>query len=1143
MYAICKVLPALCRKDLKPKPHPNSGTATKRIMGYVSINRKRKRSETKKALLVMKLTAFILLVCCLEVSAKVSSQTISFTAKEVKLEKVFTAIKQQTGYTVVVNARLIKSLPPVSVEARNEPLTDFLTGLLTPQSLDFSIENKTIVISRAKRVEIFTEPVTPEVEYIEVHGRVVDEKGQPMVGVTILVKGGRGATTTDAKGNFMLKRVQDDAVLQITYIGYLAKEINARVVMGTIQMEVSNNKLDEVQVQGYGLTSHRLSTATIGTIKSSDIAKQPVSDPLLALQGRIPGLLITPTSGNFGDKVNVQIRGGKNSISFQSNPLFIVDNVPVSNDNFLLPGAITSFSPFSFLNPSDIESIDVLKDADATAIYGSRGANGVILITTKKGKLGKPTIEIDGQYGYGEVAKHLNLLGTEDYIAMRKEAYANSGLNYTSGGITSANADLRLYDQSKYTDWQKIMIGGKGIYQNYQGAISGGEPTIQYLVSGNFHRETTVYPGTNYSQKGNLHFSLTGNSLDQKFKISLTGSYLVNGMNTSSYDYTPNIYFAPNSPDLLNPDGSINWAINPDNGISTWRLNGNPYAKDLQRSKTSVSNINSGINLNYELIPRFNVKLTGGYSKLNGSNIFIVPGASWEPANQDISILNYARYATFTNNTAESWNFEPQLQYTFNIEKNKFDLLLGGTLQNTVNNSSGLQLSGYSNDALLLNQAAATNVDSKSNNSVQYKYSALFFRANYNLSDKYIVNINGRRDGSSRFGPGNQFGNFGSVAGAWIFSNEKFVQESIPWLSFGKAKISYGITGNDGIDNYQYFESYQLTQSAVTYQNSLGYTSNGAINSDFHWESVKKAEFDLELGLFKDRILLQASYFRNVTGNQLVYYPTPAFAGYGGIYVNLPAKLENKGIELSLNTININSGKFKWSSSINFTSTRNKLLSFPDLDKSSYFLSEIGQPIANVDKVAKFADVNSTTGGFEFYDADGNLTTNPPFDERVIKSPKFYGGIANTLNYKDFSLDFFIQFTKQIGINPLFQANPAGLSRINTLQEIYDDRWVPGKTNAIFAKIGTTLPPYYGTAQASTIGYSDASFIRLKNVSFSYNLPDDISRKCGLKKVRFYLQGQNLLTITGYKGLDPETQSMMSLPPLRVWTAGLQLSL
>ncbi len=433
----------------------------------------------------------------------------------------------------------------------------------------------------------------------------------------------------------------------------------------------------------------------------------------------------------------------------------------------------------------------------------------------------------------------------------------------------------------------------------------------------------------------------------------------------------------------------------------------------------------------------------------------------------------------------------------------------------------------------------------------EYKYNALFARLTYDWENKYIVNLNLRRDGSSRFGPGRQFGNFGSIGTAWIFSEEGFIKRNISVLSFGKLRASYGITGNDGIPDYAYLERYENVRG--NYQDIKGYITSGLYNESYGWETTKKFELSLEAGFFNDRVFLQSVFYRNRSSNQLARYPLPLMSGPGSLTVNLPALLENKGLEFALTTRNVKGDNFSWTTNANLSVNKNQLLNFPDLATSPYYLDYvIGQPVG-MTKVYNFAGVNSETGQYTFFDKDGNVTLNPSEGGNANKTefintqPKFFGGFSNTFTYKNLMLDVFFQFVKQEGRNYLFGfeyiPGRANLGMGNQPIEVLN-RWQKAGDNTMVQRFSSgMLSDSYQFASESNLAYSDASFIRLKNVSISYKLPKIIVNKIGFNEVDFYLQGQNLLTITKYKGLDPETQSVTALPPLKVLVLGLKLRL
>jgi hypothetical protein len=470
--------------------------------------------------------------------------------------------------------------------------------------------------------------------------------------------------------------------------------------------------------------------------------------------------------------------------------------------------------------------------------------------------------------------------------------------------------------------------------------------------------------------------------------------------------------------------------------------------------------------------------------------------------------------------------------------------LIGSTFQQNSQNTSGFSAYGFSSDALVTDPQAAQTVQLLGYNSTLYHYAAAFGRIGYNWDGKYILNITARRDGSSRFGPGKQFGNFGAIGAGWVFSSENFVQSIIPVLSFGKIRVSYGSTGNDQIGDYQYLSTYSV--QSQTYQGLTGLSPTGFNNPKFSWEVVKKLESAVELGFFKNRIMTTASYYMNRTGNQLVGYSLPQFTGFGSVVANLPATVENYGGEFTLKTVNVRSKSFSWTTSFNLTLPKNKLVSFYNFDSSNYVNSySIGKSLF-VRKLFHFAGVNDTTGAFQYVTGKG-ASDNPayPDDLKATKpiTQHWYGGFENNFSYKGFELGILIQFVNQTGYNYFANGYGAGQINNNELTAVFNHWKMPGDVvhYARYSAQGAANPN--GALGNSDFDIANTSFIRLKNASFSYHLPKDWLKKLCIQNLRLYIQAQNLFVITHhYLGYDPENGGT-TLPPLRMITTGIQLVL
>jgi TonB-linked SusC/RagA family outer membrane protein len=1128
------------------------------VLGGVLNQQLTSFTKIRMAVRIMKLIAILLLGGCLQLSARGIGQTITISVKDAPLEKVFHVIEKQTDYVFFVKTELLKMAKSVTMQVSNLPLQQVLDLCFKDQPFKYSINGKIITIAlRTLAIEKNgnSTGVNQGNDFGDIKGRILNAQGEPVAGATVSVKGANKQTLTNANGEFTLNGVDDKSVLVITHVQYETASLSISgnsIVNATLQIRVNN--LDELQVIAYGTTTKRLNTGNVATIKSQDIARQPVNNPLLALQGRVPGLFITQSTGLPGTGVTVRIQG-QNSLSNGSDPLYIVDGVPYTS--LLLPtlngilgssggnGNISgSGNPLSFINPADIESIEVLKDADATSIYGSRAAAGAILITTKKGKAGQTRVNINFQNGWGKVPQKLDLLNTEQYLQMRKEAFQNDGLSIPNSSTTPnpGNYDLTVWDSTRYTDWQKVLIGGTAKYMDVQTSISGGSPNTQFVFAPSYHRETTVFPGDLNNERGSLHFNISNVSSNQKFKLQFSGSYVADDNKLQKVDLTERaIALAPNAPTLYNPDGTLNWA--QVNGRSTWD---NPLSYMYGKYRNKTENLISNAVISYQIIPGLNVKSSFGYTNLKSTEVTLTPLSVYRPENRATS----SRNSGFGNGVIRSWIIEPQATYSRNFGKNKIEALVGTTFNRRKSERLEQAGVGYTSDVLLEDIKSAPTILINSSLNWTYNYYAVFGRINYNYADKYILNYSARRDGSSRFGSNNLFQNFWSVAGAWIFSQEKFIQQNFNVLSFGKLRASYGTTGNEQIGDYRFMNLYSSISAATPYLGVTGLQTTGLPNPDVQWEETRKFQAGLDLGFLNNRILLTANYFHNRSSNQLLTYPLPLVTGFDNIgSYNLPATIQNTGWEFSLQTRNIQSTDFTWSTDFNLTIPKNKLVDYPNLAGSSLGNTlVIGEPFT-LTKVYPYQGVDAQTGLYIVADSNGNSTSNPDQlkDKTVLinTSPIIYGGLGNSFTYKGFELYFLFQFVKQKGANYFFGTGTSPGQRSNQPTTVLD-RWQKVGDEKPIQKYSTGGNPNPSTALGAAMGsdnaFSDASYIRLKNLSLSWNFPKSWIKKSIITNGRFYAQGQNLLTMTDYLGLDPETRSLTSLPPLRVITVGIQVT-
>lgn len=965
-----------------------------------------------------------------------------------------------------------------------------------------------------------------------IKGTVSDNLGA-LSGVTVVIKGTTTGTLTDVAGNFEISAKPND-ILLFSYLGYQTQEvpINNRTIIN-INLQEDTTVLKEVIVNaGYYTVKEKERTGSIATLKAEAIEKQPVTNVLATMQGRMSGVNITQATGVPGGGFSLQIRGVNSIRTEGSQPLYLIDGMPFSTEslgNFSLSGPImgAAINPLNGINPSDIESIEVLKDADATAIYGSRGANGVVLITTKKGKKGKTQFTIDSYTGAGVISRKLKLLNTEQYLAMREEAFANDGITTYPASAYDVNG---TWDRNRYTDWQKELIGGTAITRNISVGVSGGAGNTQFMVRGTHFNETTVFPGDFSYGKNAFHFNIGHQSDNQKFKLNLSGNYVTDKNNLLSTDLTRlSTSLAPNAPALYDADGNLNWAN------STWE---NPLRLLNGKYLNATKGLTVGGTLSYLLFPDLELKSTFGYNNTQLTESNKRPSTIYNPA---FGLTSAVSSVTLNQSSQTSWSVEPQLNWKKSIGKGKLNLLIGTTFQERTADQLTVYATGFSSNALLDNLSAAATTQVTSDSEFMYRYMALFGRANYSLHDKYFFNLTGRKDGSSRFGPNNRFATFGAFGAAWVFSKESFVNEALPFLSFGKLRSSYGTTGSDQIGDYQFLNTYSPT--GIGYNGIIGLTPNRLFNPDFSWEVNKKFEVALETGYLEDRIFLTVAYFKNRSSNQLVGVPLPGTTGFNSVQANFDATVENRGFEFELRTVNFSKSDFNWTTSLNLTLPKNELIAFPDLEGSVYANQYvIGQPLGIL-KVYEFQGVNPTTGIYEFtdYNGDGLLTDIEDRKKIIDTTPEYFGGLHNSLSYKNWQLDFLFQFVKQLGINSnILTALPGTASNVPTsVLNHWQQAGDIAPTQVFTAGYNSAaINAYYNQFVRSDAAYSDASYVRLKNLSLSYTLPTTLTKDLTCK---LYFQGQNLLTFTKFNGADPENQSRGQLPTLRVMSVGMQL--
>lgn len=1119
-------------------------------------------------LCVMKLVTLFLFGGFLSVSAATYSQTITFKGENLSMERVLGIIRNQSGYEVTADKSLLRQCKPVTVNVRDMPLEPFIAKILDGQPLTYHIEDRTIILSRKERgVDTPLEAPLPReitAQQSVISGQILDADGQPLIGATINVKGTSLATQSGPNGRFTIE-ASSGQVLVISYIGYQEREIAITPSLITsserrpvaINLTLSENTLEDVVVNaGYYSVRQRDATGSISQIDAKTIEKQPVTNPLHALQGRIPGVMISQTSGQPGAGVSVNIRATGSLLS-GTDPLYIVDGVPFVSEPLYTAGGNTTRnlqpaygnSPLNMMNPFDIESISVLKDADATAIYGSRGANGVILITTKRGKVGKTGIDVNVSTGISSVPDlhRVKSMTLSQYLEVRRTAFANAGVT-----PNETNApDLLTWDTTKTTDWQDLLFGGTAQATDASLSISGGTAQTNFLLSGTYHKEGQVIPGDYDYQRGALNLAVNHQSIDSRFGVNVSVNYGVDENNSAARPFQ--------TVDL----GGVAYSTAPnmplydDTGENLYWFNSsllpyiNPLSYTFVRYTANTNNLVGNISLHYNPLPGLNLKASSSYNRsmLYQQNLNYTKSLSPYGGSRPSSY--------FQENYTSSWNFEPQAEYIRDISQGRMTLLAGATFQgSTYNQPYYIYAGDFTSDYLLTNFTSGGNYYLLSFNSA-YKYNSFFGRFNYNWKERYILNATYRLDASSKFAVGKRTGSFYALGAAWIFSSEPFVQNHLPWISFGKLRSSYGRTGNDQIGNYQFYDTY--TTSSYAYDDIVGLVPTLAPNPELTWEVNRKFEAAIDLGFLKDRIALSAAWFINRTPNPLVSYPLANLSGFSSYTANMNATIQSSGPEFELHTQNIKNRNFSWNSSFNISFPQNKLAAFPDIERTSYINSRIvGESLSAV-RLFQYTGIDPETSLPAFLDANGDGVSNYPqtglaaygLGDYVTvgnRDPDFFGGFNNAFQYKGFQLDVFIQFVGRRMVpgieNSQFTTYPfPGYNPVNLSSGYYDlFEQTDGKiatTQFAFSPGSPYIAGYMYARSSATI--SNAAYARLKNVSLSYTLPADWVKRAKMSNCIVFARAQNLFTVTNFNGYDPESAAS-NIPPFRTIVFGGKFS-
>ena len=868
----------------------------------------------------------------------------------------------------------------------------------------------------------------------------------------------------------------------------------------TMTGEVLNGSYDSVACRVPGL-----STATVQTM----------------LEGLVPGSLVTETSGIPGSSSNLAIRD-QASILNGTNPLYVIDGIPAAAGNLSMSyiqhgSAAGSLSPWSFIAPSDIERIDVLRDADATARYGSRGANGVILITTRHWKEGIPRLDVTLSTGVSDVIRQPAFLNTREYLTLRREALNNSGLTVNN----STAPDLTLLDTARNVAWGKWLLGRRAPLADAALAFSDGDKKNNYTVGMNYFTESMPFPTQPDHDRITLDFHYNHLAADRRWQLQIGG---LSGWDANHQFMLcdPTIFqtLAPDAPPPLKPSGQLNFTPEV------------PYFNPLSviRQPYEATSANYLLNMasSYAIAPHFSFKTRAGLNHIQTHEFGAIPLASQDPD------LNPLATGYFASTLFNSGLLEPELEYAGKIDKLQIQWLGGVSLQRLTENAVASVDTGYTSDIALLHHQQATPIDISSQ-AMSDAYTAFFSNLNSNWNDTYILDLAARREGSNQFFADRRFGNFGSIAAAWIFSSGDLLQKLFPYFSYGKIKVSEGVAGNNPLGDRAL---QNLTGSSLPqFQPIPG--PDPANLPGTGWEKTYKTELSLDLGFLSNRILFNTTFYRHRSGNLL--------------QIGLaPAVLENSGYELSLSAALADKRSFGWDIAVNWSIPQNKLVSFPQLNSSIYADRLVVGQSVNVLRGYVYTGVNRQSGLYSFADLnhDGRITAA---DQKALG--KFdvtgFGGFMNTIRWKQFQFQVLIDARVATGVNYMadlfFYSAPgsldAGLS--SNVPRAFLDHWRhPGDeatyqkvTAAPNAVVDSTLQLYLNSSAL----FANTSFLRLRKLSLGYSLPPFKALAMHVRSLTFYIDGQNLLVLSPYKA-DVEIQSLTRMPTTRTIETGIRLS-
>ena len=1097
--------------------------------------RKPERQKVRKSLFVSRLL-FITALSSISLFSYAQHQQVRLTGSNVTLKTAFKQIEQQTKLFVDYNTQEVNDSRVLTKLPKNSNVKEVMEQLLEGSGCSITFSNGHIIINKQARTVSSTKNIS---------GVVKDETGEPVIGANVVVKGTTNGTVTDMNGRYSLE-VPEGGVLQISYIGYNTQEV--KVGSGdvvNVSLREDSEALDEVVVIGYGTVKKSDLTGAVGSVQMKDVSQVGITSADRALQGQIAGVQVNARTGQPGESMMIRVRGS-NSLAGGNEPLYVIDGMPVEKMN-------------SDINPEDILSMEVLKDASSTAIYGSRGANGVVMITTKRGRTGDTVLEYNGYVGVSSLRKKLDLLGKDDYIAMVNEVSQNDG-----NGIAITPEQAAMLPNN---DWQDLAYQ-TALTHSHQVSVSGGTDKTKLYSSLNYMNQEGIIKGSDYNR-----FALRING-DQKLarNLSLNASiaYSYGTQNTANSNadgwgaiaYTAMV-MAPIQ-EIRDADGKYtNFSGTPWGGT-------NPVGMaELYKNKTVNSRLLANMSLIYEIIDGLTFRVNAGAEVNAGSSDRYIPiGLSAGGKLDGDASKSKSNYYTIIN--------ENILTYDKRFNKNHALNLMGGvTFQTYQYNDLGGSGTGFLRDVYETNNlGVASTPGTPSSGYSDYRMASFLGRANYNLMERYLLTVTARYDGSSKFSKNHKFAFFPSAALAWRLSEENFMQD-IDWLSNLKLRASIGQTGNQSISPYQTFARLGTSGPIFGDGKDIGFGLSSMANDDLKWETTTQTDIGVDFGFFSNRLNIGFDYYWKQTRDLLYNATLPPSSGYSSMLRNL-GRIDNKGFEISINTINMK-GKVNWTTNLNITSNRSIV---KDLGSDVYGnkIQRIDAPIGGgnwfplfvgkapfqlygyeiegiyqTDEEARLnGEATKKAGDYRYKDTDGKagITTG---DKTIIANtqPKFTFGLTNIINWNNFELSFLLIGSVGGDIVNEFNKSITNIGGTwNIRKDVWENHWTPENPNAKYARASVATKDYLAFGDPSSVWVENGSYLRFKDIKLAYTLPSQWFAGSRKPNISVYLSGQNLITITSYSHYDPEASWTSSAvngwdrgvyPSAKSFTLGLQV--